>query len=147
MSLYEVIPNGASAVTIIATKLHSYNVSPCTEYFYSNFVLIENSSQLRLYSSMVAKGIWDTTPLGTNLKSFIHKFIVDSTDLICTNITSPILQPTVGSTPITVVNYPEDPFYSTDSRTLIPDSVTIKNVKSIDLRSVYKHPSGCTHQI
>ncbi len=70
--IYEVIPSGPSSITIKTTNLHSYKV-PVADYFYAKYFLHEGLN-LRLYYSFAAYGIWDQTPMASNIKTYIHKY-------------------------------------------------------------------------
>ena len=62
MSIYKIIPVGSGGISVEVTDLHQYNTILTSLFSISMISFVQDSSYLRLYSSISANGIWDTTP-------------------------------------------------------------------------------------
>ena len=62
MSLYKITPMGSGKISAEVTDLHQYKIILTSLFSISMISFVQDSSYLRLYSSISAKGIWDTTP-------------------------------------------------------------------------------------
>ncbi len=62
MSLYKIIPVGSGDISVEVTDLHQYNAILTSLFSISMISFVQDSTYLRLYSSISAYGIWDSTP-------------------------------------------------------------------------------------